>query len=208
MTRLNDMPVSDPHDGSSDGGLGARLRLARSRQALRLKDVAAKSGFSVSFISQVERGLANPSVGSLKRLADALGVSAAGLFFGADSESADPGIRDSSSPVFTPAGQRKSIRYPDSEMTYELVVPDLTRSLEVLWLEAPPGSSTGEERYSHAGEECVLVIAGELLMTVGEESWTLTEGDSLYFQGDVPHGWVNASEKRALAVWISTPPTF
>lgn len=194
-------------EATSASALGSRLRLARLRQGLRLKDVASRSGFSVSFLSQVERGLANPSVGSLKRLADALGVSGASLFFGPESEETDPLPRNGSGPVVR-ASQRKTIRYPDSEMTYQLVVPDLTRSLEVLWLEAPPGSSTGEERYAHSGEECVLVIAGELLLTVGEESWTLEEGDSLYFQGDQPHGWINAGDKTALAVWISTPPTF
>lgn len=187
--------------------LGPRLKAARSGRGLRLKDVAEESGFSVSFLSQVERGLANPSVGSLKRLADALGVSAASLFFGPETEYEKIGRPDETAPVITRRSQRKSIRYPDSEITYDLVVPDLTRSLEVLWLEAPPGSSTGE-RFAHSGEECVLVISGELLLVVGEESWRLAKGDSIYFRSDQPHGWENPGIETAFAVWVATPPSF
>ena len=67
-------------DVSTEVDVGERLRTLRQFRRYTLQSVAARSGISESFLSQVERGRSNASIASLKRIADALGVSMADLF--------------------------------------------------------------------------------------------------------------------------------
>jgi len=205
------MTAVDPNIVELDK-MGEKLRIARVGRGLRLKDVADRSGYSVSFLSQIERGQANPSVGALKHIADALGIPAASLFFeaaqGLQGESSSAARREPPLVAeMVPKDRRKTLAYPDADITYELLVPDLRHELEVMWVEAPPGAATGEA-YAHEGEECVVVLDGELTVTVGDESWHLRTGDALRFAGTVPHAWANPGNAHARAIWISTPPTF
>jgi transcriptional regulator with XRE-family HTH domain len=196
-------------------GLGMRIRTARVKQKMRLADVAQRAGYSTSFLSQVERGIANPSVGALKHIADALAVPVMDIFFSDDATDAGsqtpapaPG-RDAQaiSPTLITRERRKAITYPQSSIRYELVVPHLQGALEVLWIEAPPGASTGQA-YSHDAEECVLVIEGSMEITIAGARYDLSEGDSMVFSGDAPHSWRNSGSGPVAIVWVTTPPSF
>src|SRR5213596_4329429 len=73
------MPSSAP-ESATEIDVGERLREIRSRRRLTLREVAERAGLSESFLSQVERGRSSASIASLRRIADALGVSIADLF--------------------------------------------------------------------------------------------------------------------------------
>ena len=65
---------------SSQRQLGERIRQLRTGRGLSVRTLAATTGFSPSFISQVEHGQVSPSIASLERIATALGVTLGGLF--------------------------------------------------------------------------------------------------------------------------------
>jgi transcriptional regulator with XRE-family HTH domain len=209
------MSNQDPAVSNLMQSLGMRIRTARMSQKMRLADVAKRSGYSASFLSQVERGIANPSVGALKHIADALSIPAADIFFSdegehqhaADATAAHQRPVSAFSPVVVPRDRRKAITYPHSSIRYELVVPHLQGALEVLWIEAPPGASTGEA-YSHEAEECVLVVEGAIEVTIDDTAYQLAKGDSIVFRGDVPHGWRNSGTSPVTLLWVTTPPSF
>ncbi len=156
---------------------------------------------SISFLSQVERNLLTPSVSSLKRIADVLGIPAGSFMFKADRAmgTARVGI--------VRRRERKRITLPASNISYELLSPDLRRRTSILWLHAAPGAQSGPA-FSHEGEDGVVVLKGRLKVEVGGVWHDLSTGDSIYFNSELPHRWCNRSKRKAEAIWVSAPPSF
>jgi len=78
------------------------------------------------------------------------------------------------------------------------------RPLNLFLVHMEPGGSTGDELYTHDGEEAGLVIEGEMKLTVDAESWTLKHGDSFPLRQPRPHRFSNPSrENRAVVLWVN-----
>jgi transcriptional regulator with XRE-family HTH domain len=181
--------------------VGDLIRTRRRALDLTLAEVARKTEFSVSYLSQVERNLVGPSVAALMKIAAALGVSV-GEILARDE-------RSSAGAKLVRPQDRKTLSYPGSDIRYELLSPDLAnRAMEVLMFRAPAGSTSGAEPFAHDGEECFVLIKGRLRVWVGEEEHVMREGDSLYFKSSMAHRWVNDGKTDALAIWVNTPPSF
>jgi transcriptional regulator with XRE-family HTH domain len=190
-----------PDAAASMRSLGAVIRQARRQSDLTLVQVAQRTKLSVSYLSQVERDRLTPSVSALKRIADVLQIPAGSLMFGGDSRGPASNIgvvrRES----------RKRVAFPDSNITYELLTPDLQRRTSLLWLSAAPGAASGAA-FAHEGEDGVIVLEGRLQVEVGGVWHELSKGDSIYFNSELPHRWKNEGDQTAEAIWVSTPPSF
>jgi transcriptional regulator with XRE-family HTH domain len=198
-----EVPSSAADRAAEASYIGAKLREWRQEAGLTLTGVATSVDLSVGYISQIERGLANPSLETLKRLADALGQTV-GALFSNESASSD----SSRGYSVSKSGQRKRIQYPGSGISNELLSPDLRHRMEVIWVEAPPGASSGGHPHSHAGEECGIVLSGEMIFWVGDDKVRLSKGDAIYLDSTVPHRWTAGKAGPLQAVWLITPPTF
>ena len=197
-------------ESDSDGGdlaysmgeqlsLGTKLRDLRRSRRLTMKDVAAASELTESFISQVERDSVNPSIASLLRITSALGVHIADLFDRAGTPNGRV-VRRS---------QRSRMVYPGFASWDGLLSPNLQGKLQVTWAESDPGGSSGDQPYTHPGdEECIVVIKGTLEVCVGDERYVLKAGDAITFESRTPHKWKNVGRGRMTAIWIVTPPSF
>ncbi|MCL4458656.1 MAG: cupin domain-containing protein [Chloroflexi bacterium] len=186
--------------------LGAQLRLARMAKNLKIRQVAQMTGFSPSFISQVERNLATPSVSALKAISEALGVPIASFF-----EKVKPPPREgkieSSDEVVVRKHSRKSLVYPGSNIHYELLSPNLQGRMEFLYIRAAAGVGS-ESYYRHEGEECGFVQRGTMQIEINDNTYTLEAGDSIYFKSTSPHRWRNIGTEDLELIWVITPPTF
>ena len=180
---------------------GSDIRRVRKQKELTLTQLASMTGLSISFLSQVERNLLTPSVSALKRIADVLGIRAGSFMFKADRAmgTARVGI--------VRRRERKRITLPASNISYELLSPDLRRRTSILWLHAAPGAQSGPA-FSHEGEDGVVVLKGRLKVEVGGVWHDLSSGDSIYFNSELPHRWCNGSKRKAEAIWVSAPPSF
>ncbi|MCL4248346.1 MAG: XRE family transcriptional regulator [Anaerolineae bacterium] len=179
--------------------IGEQLHEARAHLNMSVQALADTSGISTGMISQIERGLANPSVNTISKLASALGLQL-GIFFEPRSQTDQE--------LVVRKGQRRRIGIPDPNFVYELLVPDLNRTLEFVWVESAPGTSTENSPFQHEGEECGLVLQGTLEVHLGEEVYVLEAGDSIVFDSSRPHWYRNIGSERVLSVWAVTPPTF
>jgi transcriptional regulator with XRE-family HTH domain len=184
--------------------LGEKIRNLRKEKAIKMVELAEMTGLSQSFLSQVENGVTNPSVSALQRIALALGVSTA-YFFDRENNGVMAGIAGQG---VVRKNQRKGLLYPDSNITYQLLSPDLQGPIEFLYITAPPGSSTGEYNFVHQGMEYVLVLKGKMELTFGQETHHLEEGDSACFASSLPHHWKNVGDEELVAVVAVTPPSF
>jgi quercetin dioxygenase-like cupin family protein len=64
------------------------------------------------------------------------------------------------------------------------------------------------DSYTHAGEEFLYVLRGELMITLEKEQYRLKAGDSFYFESATPHHWKNPGRAETWVLWVNTPPTF
>jgi transcriptional regulator with XRE-family HTH domain len=179
--------------------LGQAIRQRRTAAKLRLVDLAEKIGVSPSYLSQIERDRISPSVTALGRIAEGLSTTVAALFESTESS------RQRVSPVVRRT-QRKVLIYPDSRTRNELLTPHLSGALEVLWSTIPPG--TKSPVFQHDGEECGVVLKGELAYFLGEERFVLRAGDSITYRSRIPHWYENRTARVVEAIWVETPPSF
>jgi transcriptional regulator with XRE-family HTH domain len=186
--------------GEPQGSLGNAIRTHRKQENMTLLDLAKRAGFSISYLSQIERNLLTPSIDTLRRLAEELGIPAGQLML--------KDARQPNSPIaVVRRSERKQLAFPGSNIHYELLTPDMRRRASLLWVEAPPGSESGP-LFSHEGEDGVVVLKGAIEVEVGGVWHHLEAGDSIYFNAGIPHRWRNSGAVNAEAVWLSTPPSF
>ncbi len=177
--------------------IGGKIRQVRTAQGLTLRQVAEKVGLTRAAISQIELDHSNPSIGTLKAIADALGITMGSLF-------------DTTRPprsLVVHRSQRK-VLLPRRGITYYLLTPDLNGRVEFILSEYQVGATTGEVHYTHAGEECGLVLQGRLELQVGEETYVLKAGDSIRFECSVPHRLTNIGRTVLRCIWAVSPPSF
>jgi len=179
--------------------VGQRLRDLRHKKSLSLETVAARTELSVGFLSQIERGLSSPSLRALVTLADVLGVGVAALFGtgGHDGPAADG--------VVTRAPERAELKLWRTGISKQLLNPaGADGRLNLFLVHIEPGGSTGDELYTHEGEEAGLVLEGEMTLTVDADTWTLKTGDSFRFASRRPHRFSNpADDARAVVLWVN-----
>lgn len=177
--------------------LGERIRRKREELGLSLRELAERTDLTASFLSQIERDLADPSIKSLRRIAEALGVPV--FYFLAEEEDHSPVVR---------RHQRKKLTLPRPQVTYELLTPDLNRKLEMFIGRIHPSQGNIAQPMPHTTEECLLVLEGRLRVDLTEGSFELEEGDSIYFDGSRLRGIRALGDKEAVFISAITPATF
>jgi len=179
--------------------VGERLRAIRKLRRITLRTVAERAELSESFLSQVERGRANASVASLKRIAGALGVNVADLF--------EPNGRTSRPRVLQRAS-RPALTFGTLGQKF-MLTPRPLEHLQVMVGEFEAGGSTGDEPYTHGdSEELLVVLRGIVHLQLGTEVFELDTGDSIDYQSSTPHRLTNAGEGTAEVMWIISPPSY
>lgn len=180
--------------------IGSDIRGLRKARDLTLAALAAASGLSVGYLSLVERDLATPSIKALHGISRALGVTVSWFFEGGEVPEEERGL-------VVRRGRRRRLDY-SAGIVDELLSPTLTGALELLASRFPPGASSGEEPYTHAGEEAGVVIRGRLELWVDGRVLQLEAGDSFGFASTLPHRYRNPGQEEAEVIWAITPPSY
>jgi transcriptional regulator with XRE-family HTH domain len=186
------------HAPAEELALGRRIRALRDGKGLSLRAVAEAAGVSESFQSQVERGVASPSVATLRQMAEALDESVASFFQGPGDGGRVIRVRD-----------RPRLVHPQRHWEDVLLTPRESKRLQVIMSTIEPGGGSGDEPYTHdSDEECVIVLKGRMEFWVDEEPYELDEGDSLLFESRRPHRNRNPGPSKAEVLWVITPPSY
>ncbi len=185
------MPVSvDVEPDVQAERIGARIRRLRHARGLTLVQLAESAELSHPFLSQLERGLARPSIGSLEKIARALGSSQLELL---SDDDLDP------SPVtLVRAGAGATGHYGEGEARMLVTGRRRFHPMEVVGANQEVG-----DFFAHAEDEFVHVSAGRVEIDLGEQGvHRLETGDSLYYAGGTPHRWraLDAAGYRLLVV--------
>jgi transcriptional regulator with XRE-family HTH domain len=191
------MPGEGPDRDFWIAHLGAQLREHRTGR-FTVEELAERAGVSAGLISQIERGIGNPSFATLLRLANSLDVPLASMFADPDPGHAHMVVR---------RADRRRIEIPSQGIIMELIVPDADHKLGVVSMTIPAHFDGASVPHSHEGEECVLITEGELVATVAGRDFVLGVGDSLTYDASLEHWWSNVTDSAAVMMAMSTPPS-
>lgn len=191
--------------------LGSEIRALRRGRGLSAVALARLCNVSPSLVSQVERGLTAPSLDVLWSIAKALEVPIGTFFQPNEPYPAPSEINTGTEParraIVVRADRRKRLGLTPS-LTYQLLSPDLQHRIELVWVEFRPGEEGPLEPFTHAGEEQMVVIQGELHVWIGDEVWLLAPGDAITFDSAIPHRAGNRGAAPAIVIAAITPPSF
>lgn len=170
--------------------LGLKIRELRQKNGMTLNELADKTQFTASYLSQIERELIDPSLSSLRKISNVFGVSI--LYFLSD---------EGKDHILTKANQRKRLALPNSSIIYEFITPIADKSpkvkMDIIYFQLEPESWSSEELLVHSSDECVLVLKGTLEASVDDSKYVLNEGDSLYIRGNSYHRFYNPGKEKA-----------
>ncbi|MEQ9520652.1 MAG: cupin domain-containing protein [Parvibaculum sp.] len=179
--------------------IGRRLRELRKMYGFSQRELAKRAGVTNGTISLIEQERISPSIGSLKKVLDGFPISMTDFL------------------TLDLAPNRK-VFYGDKDMkeiaggdpiSFKLLGKDTRgRAIQMMHETYQPGADTGEEMLAHSGEECGIVISGEMVLTVGGETRLLQAGEAYYFDSRLPHRFRNLGKTPCVIVSSCTPPSF
>ncbi len=175
--------------------VGAKLRALRQSRGLSIEQVAQAVGVNKSFISKLEHDAVAPSIATLLRYCDAVGIRPGTLF-------------DPPPTKLVRKGEGRPIDLGGQRMREFLVSGEGQDDLMVLLSEIEAGGGSGDEPYTlRSAADLVHVLEGLLEMVVDGVSYVLGAGDTLTFPPTLPHSWRNPSRSaRTRAIWVIVPP--
>ncbi|MEZ9301663.1 XRE family transcriptional regulator [Vibrio breoganii] len=181
-----------------DTEIGPRFKTLREQAGLSQRELAKRAGVTNGFISQIESNAVSPSVASLSKLLSKIPSSMAD-FFAIDEPMPEQ--------FFTrkeeqPEIGRGKISYRQVGHYHE------GRHIGMLRETLAPGADTGEEMLNHEGQECGVIVEGELELTVDSEVTVLRKGDSYYFDSMRAHRFRNTTNYNCVIVSANSPASF
>lgn len=188
--------------------MGQEIRTLRRLRGMTMKDLAERTGKTIGFISQVERGLSRPSLATLQDLSDALEVPLAWLFQAGDEESA----AERAETRYVLRRNRRRPTAPTSQGTTDylamddfLATPDATRNMGLGITRFRTGGGTGATPEKVEFGFIGLLRAGEVALEIDGETIRLAEGDAFYVPARTPYRIVNRGSAEAEFVWVTAP---
>jgi transcriptional regulator with XRE-family HTH domain len=165
--------------------IGSRVRHERTERGWTLDRLAEVAGVSRRMVVHVEQGAVNPSIGTLLRLSDALGVGLPALVEPPQRERVQLTRAGDGAVLWTGTAGGQGVLVAGTEPPEVVELWDWTLA---------PGEAHESEAHSHGTRELLQVHEGALVLTVADEVFTLAPGDALAFVGDEEHSYANPGE--------------
>ncbi len=184
--------------------LGEVVKELRRKKQMTLQNLSDASGLSIALLSQLENDQANPTLSTLRKVADALGMSVFALLAQEDVGHGSVKVekatdrRAFTAPRFNTVFEVISLSYPSNRM-------------QALKVDIDSGMNTCDEPMAHGtwnDEEWAFVLEGEVLLEVGREQHRLQVGDCAHFHPVLPHRFTNIGKTKASVISVISPPSY
>lgn len=177
--------------------IGDRIRELRQERGFSVRQLAQRAGVSIGLISQVERGINDPSLQTLRAISKAFDVPLFDLFQ----------ATAASDVAIVRADRRATVGAPHGAVSYQRISGSSGR-LEVLEGILAAHAESSVEPWAHPSEECAAVLEGALVVEVNGTTYELAVGDSCHFDSRLPHRYLNHSDAPARFIVAITPPSY
>ncbi|MDT0603905.1 cupin domain-containing protein [Thalassotalea castellviae] len=179
--------------------VGARLKAVRLFNNLSQRELAKKAGVTNSTISMIEKNSVSPSISSLKKVLNGIPISLVDFFAEEESELTQQVI-------YSPD---ELIDIGSDDVHMHLVGKAFpNRQMTFLVETYPSEADTGTEMLENDAEEGGYILEGKIELTVGNEVFVLSKGDSYYFDNNKPHRFRNPFKKVCKIISATTPANF
>ncbi len=204
-TLLKEPATKRPHESftaQTAKTIGARLRSLRKDQRMTLLEVAKASGVDIATISRIETGRMTGTLECHIKLGTALGVKVTDLYVGIEE------ARTKGAVTFQAPTQRRDVYVHEAgKSSMALLTTEVLRKkLMPVLIAVEPGGSTHREEARVGTEKFLYVLDGTLEARVGDQTYMLRRGNSLYLDASIPHALKNTGTKRASCLCVVTPP--
>jgi quercetin dioxygenase-like cupin family protein len=200
----NKIEPSATDNGVRAFNIGRKIRKLRKGKALTLQNLSTSTGLSKPLLSQIENELVVPPISTLLKISRALEKDITFFFQEPDNDGKVVVVR----PFERERLDTKKLGRTDGGYSYESLAYKKTRkNMEPFLIEFERKDEKDLSFYSHEGEEFLFVLEGNLEFRTENDVHRLEQGDSLYFESDVPHAYraVGKRNAKAIAVVFSTP---
>lgn len=186
-------------DGLSKYSVGEKLRALRLRKKMGLVDLGKHTSLSPALLSKLENGKMFPTLPTLLRIAMVFNVGLEHFFSAPESGPALAVVRRKERRRFPDATDSKDPAYHFESLDF----PVQDRRLNAYYAEFHPLAEDKVRRHHHAGVELIYLLKGSLEVRIGKEEHTLEEGDAMYFDASVPHGYRRMGKQPCAAIVVS-----
>lgn len=183
--------------------LGLNIKKIRSERGLSLKELADNIDVSMSMLSQIESGKANPSLNTLRLISKHLDVPMFSLFMEDNTESAMIVRKDER--IRITSANSESEKY---QLSYDLLSPDMKGDFQLCEMKLSGHQYNSDDFNRHNGEEVAVCTEGEIELILEKESQILYKGDSVRIPNMVKHRWKNPGEEDCAIIFAISPPVF
>lgn len=180
--------------------IAIRIKKFRKRKGLTLQKLADSTGYTKSYLSQIEHSKKAPPIGTLTKIAKALGVDPIVILTGED----EP--RKSANYSLVRKNERQEITHVATKFgyVYETLAHKKTGKAFESYILTVPFERTAI--FMHEGEELFFMLEGSATFFYGEERINLEEGDCIHFNAAIPHSGYSTGDKKGKALCIIYSP--
>ncbi len=176
--------------------IGKKVKELRTSRKMTLKELSGATDFSISYLSQVERGVSSISVYSLEKVAKVLGVELAYFLEMPNSHQGSVMRSYETEPFYV----------EESRFIYHRLGNNMEgQQMEPIQVDILPSKEGRPTACPHEGEEFIYVLEGILTVLIESEEYELYPGDSMHYQATIPHEWVNRTTKMVRIISVNTP---
>lgn len=191
----------DMKDELASLDIGSQVRKLRNGRDLTLQDLANLTGLSKPNLSQIENNLVTPPIATLLKISTALGVSIGHFFQQSQQDSSIVVVRKKDRYGVAKGPHISHIGYQYEPLAY----PKVDKLMEPFIVHMDEREADAIVFNNHRGEEFLYVLDGTLEFHCGDTLVVLEEGDSLYFDSVVPHGYRGVGGPAKTLVVIHRP---
>jgi transcriptional regulator with XRE-family HTH domain len=176
--------------------IGTLIREKRRDLGWSLRELGERAGVTAGFLSQVENDQVSPSLNSLQSIATAMQVPMFSL------------LNDTPSGNVVQANERRKFSFEDSNISYDLLTTDFTRQMMAYLIHIGPRSKRIAQQLARSTEQWMHVMEGKMKIVVGEETYLLDPGDTVYYDGDLLQEFGSVSDEDLVILCCICPPVF
>ncbi|WP_342050842.1 MULTISPECIES: helix-turn-helix domain-containing protein [unclassified Cupriavidus] len=181
---------------SSAANIAERLAELRKLNGLTLEELATRASLTKSYLSKLERGLSSPTIATVLKLAEALGVTVDQLIAKPDRANEILHVTPADRVPFSPSVERDGYLYE------AIATARADKTMNPFIMSPPFTINEKQPLASHAGEELIFVVQGEMEVLFEHRTVRMKAGDSLYFNASIPHRSRSVGKKQAQALVV------
>jgi len=172
--------------------IGKQIKKLRLEREMTLKDVSEKTGLSIGFLSQVERGKSSITLQSISKISDALEVSRSYFF------------KDEEEPTqIQQNNSEQKFKFHNSNFVYQSLSGDLNDpKFEPMLVVLLPTNTHVSSASTHSGQEFVYVLEGRLTVIIEDQETEIETGSSFHIDSTTPHTWFNNTSDPVKLLYV------